>query len=171
MGELKILPVLFKICSKCEVKRRISEFYVNKASKDGRRPDCRVCQLKYHSDNKENRNIQSRNYYNNNKDVITSNNKIRYAENKIAVNSSRLEYLYGITQDDYNKMFLEQEGQCAVCKKHQAKCKKALGVDHCHKTNVIRGLLCIQCNFMIGNSLDCVETLIAGAEYLRKKVE
>ena len=57
-----------------------------------------------------------------------------------------LKYEYGITLDDYNKMFNEQEGKCAICQRHQNELTRTLCVDHDHKTNKVRALLCVTCN-------------------------
>jgi hypothetical protein len=53
---------------------------------------------------------------------------------------------YNITLDQYNEMFNKQEGKCAICKKHQNEINKTLCVDHNHKTNAVRQLLCHTCN-------------------------
>ena len=73
---------------------------------------------------------------------------------------------YGITLDDYNRMFEEQEGKCVICGTHQAVLDKPLHVDHCHETNKVRGLLCHNCNWMIGLSFDNPDTLKKAANYL-----
>lgn len=63
---------------------------------------------------------------------------------------------YGIPLIEYDKLFLKQNGVCALCKKsecridHQTNKLKALSVDHCHDTKIIRGLLCAGCNMAIG---------------------
>jgi hypothetical protein len=62
----------------------------------------------------------------------------------------RLLRLYGITIDDFDKMFLEQNGRCARCEKSADALKIRLAVDHCHKTGVVRKLLCPPCNTYLG---------------------
>ena len=57
-----------------------------------------------------------------------------------------LKNVYGITLDDYNRMFNTQEGKCAICKRHQNELTRTLCVDHDHKTNKVRALLCLTCN-------------------------
>jgi hypothetical protein len=57
-----------------------------------------------------------------------------------------LKNVYGITLDDYNKMFNTQEGKCAICQRHQNELTRTLCVDHDHKTNKVRALLCVTCN-------------------------
>jgi len=75
---------------------------------------------------------------------------------------------YGITLEQYNKLLAAQNGVCILCGKKDAYNNKGrnLFVDHNHKTNVIRGLLCSRCNTMIGHiELVDIEKII---EYLQK---
>lgn len=55
-----------------------------------------------------------------------------------------------------------QEGRWAICAK-----EKVLVIDHCHKTGVVRGLLCNACNQAIGALGDQYQALVVAAEYLR----
>lgn len=55
---------------------------------------------------------------------------------------------YGISQEEYDRLFEEQRGCCAVC--WQESGDEELAVDHDHMTNKIRGLLCRQCNTLVG---------------------
>jgi hypothetical protein len=56
--------------------------------------------------------------------------------------NSNLKKEFGITLEDYNKMFAEQKGYCAICKIHQLNTtQKRLVVDHDHKINKIRGFI------------------------------
>lgn len=73
---------------------------------------------------------------------------------------------YGITIDDYNAMFEEQQGCCAICQKHQSEFKKSLHVDHNHKTGQIRGLLCHNCNLAIGRLQDNPVIISRALEYV-----
>lgn len=84
---------------------------------------------------------------------------------------------YGISLFDYNRMRKEQNFSCALCLKHEDKvwCKRPFGkarregrlvVDHCHVTGVVRGLLCDQCNHLLGNVQDDPERLYRMAAYL-----
>lgn len=59
---------------------------------------------------------------------------------------------------NYNELLIKQGNVCAIClKKETAKSRKngkikikQLAVDHNHKTNTIRGLLCYRCNMGLG---------------------
>ena len=85
-------------------------------------------------------------YYSKNKELILARNKKYNKENPDKRKSAILKYEYGITLDDYNKMFNEQEGKCAICQRHQNELTRTLCVDHNHKTNKVRSLLCLTCN-------------------------
>ena len=51
---------------------------------------------------------------------------------------------FGITEEDYARMFKEQNGKCAICLNEPK--QRRLAVDHDHKTGKVRGLLCASCN-------------------------
>ena len=57
---------------------------------------------------------------------------------------------YGLSVEDYDAMFKEQYGCCAICGKHQSDLVKRLHVDHRHSDEEIRGLLCQSCNLTLG---------------------
>lgn len=73
---------------------------------------------------------------------------------------------YGISIDDYNSMFEEQQGCCAICKTHQIEFKKKLHVDHSHKTGQVRGLLCHNCNLAIGRLKEDPVIIASALEYV-----
>lgn len=74
---------------------------------------------------------------------------------------------YGITAEEYERMLEEQGGACAICRRSPDP-KKALAVDHDHRTGQVRGLLCDPCNRAIGQLADDPERLERGAGYLRR---
>lgn len=67
-------------------------------------------------------------------------------------------------------MLASQGETCNICKKHYTSFTKKLAVDHCHSTGTIRGLLCSDCNLMLGHSKDNPDTLTNAIEYLKKFV-
>ena len=56
-----------------------------------------------------------------------------------------LRRMYGITEAEYQQVLEHQGGRCAICCRKPA-AGKNLHVDHDHRTNVVRGLLCVSCN-------------------------
>ena len=71
--------------------------------------------------------------------------------------------LYGLTRAEYDRKVREQGGLCAICHK-QAKPK--LFVDHHHKSDQVRNLLCPNCNSGIGRFEERYELLGKAAKYL-----
>lgn len=56
---------------------------------------------------------------------------------------------YGITLDEKHQMIMAQNGCCKICQK-PFKSTRTTHVDHCHKTGIIRGILCTVCNTKLG---------------------
>ena len=79
---------------------------------------------------------------------------------------------YGITYDDYIRMYTEQDGVCAICGKPETKVQSGilyqLAVDHDHATGKVRGLLCSNCNRGIGHLQDSIEILNKAVRYLNE---
>ncbi len=81
---------------------------------------------------------------------------------------------FGISIEQYDVMYAEQGGVCAICKKpesaidHKLGSPKRLAVDHCHTSSKVRGLLCWACNSALGKIEDSIPTLEAMILYLRK---
>lgn len=84
-----------------------------------------------------------------------------YAEQRV----SRIR-MYGIDVEDYDRMLFEQDGVCYICKEHPK--KRALDIDHDHKTGKVRGLLCSNHNRALGLLGDDIVLLLRAAEYLVK---
>lgn len=70
---------------------------------------------------------------------------------------------YGITLKEYQRLNRKQNKRCAICKR-----VRVLHVDHCHKTEKVRSLLCCSCNWMLGNAEDNIKILKQAINYLRK---
>jgi Recombination endonuclease VII len=70
--------------------------------------------------------------------------------------------------DAIRKDLIAKHGdRCALCDKPGSHFKKRLAVDHDHKTNKIRGLLCFRCNkYVLGRLTLAVATKIVS--YLEK---
>jgi hypothetical protein len=75
---------------------------------------------------------------------------------------------YGISVAEYNRLFEDQNGLCAICGKDNGSI--SLCIDHDHKTNEVRGLLCNLCNRAIGLMKDDPILLIKAADYVKKGV-
>lgn len=74
----------------------------------------------------------------------------------------------GVDAAKFTEMLVAQDGKCAVCRKVW---KKKLYVDHCHKTNRVRGLLCGPCNTAIGQLGDDLAGVMRAVDYLTRNEE
>ena len=74
----------------------------------------------------------------------------------------------GITKKQYETVFEIQEGKCAICK-NPSKDKQTLVMDHNHKTNEFRGLLCRECNRALGLFGDNINILQNAVTYLQER--
>ncbi len=72
---------------------------------------------------------------------------------------------YGLNAEEYYNMFESQNNKCAICGEEFSDSNRAF-VDHCHKTNKVRGLLCTRCNSLLGMAKDNIETLQNAINYL-----
>ena len=70
---------------------------------------------------------------------------------------------YGVTPDEYAEAFAEANGVCQLCSQ-----EKSLVIDHCHESNQYRGLICRECNLMLGHAKDNIETLQKAITYLNR---
>lgn len=77
----------------------------------------------------------------------------------------RIKKRYGIDQKEYEDMLAKQDNRCAICFRND---RGKLHVDHCHKTNKVRGFLCGGCNRGIGLFQDDVILLNNASKYLLK---
>lgn len=82
-----------------------------------------------------------------------------------------IKYRFGISEVDFETMLKAQENKCAICGSADPNNNwaKHLVIDHCHKTNKIRGLLCAKCNRGLGYFDDSSEVLRKAVKYLEKQ--
>lgn len=81
-------------------------------------------------------------------------------------------YKYRMSNDEYIKIYNNQNGKCAICRKTENAIRKGrkvpLSVDHSHDTGIIRGLLCTNCNIGLGMFNDDVKLMKGAIKYLSK---
>ncbi len=144
-------------CTTCEKVLDESEFYNYKHEHK-----CKTCmsqarKLKYENDAEKKHLKQVQTYR---------------SENKEKVKYTKLKQTYGITKDDYQSKLTEQDNCCAICKKPESNKWRgkvvALAVDHCHETEAVRGLLCMNCNRALGLLKENVDSMTAMIDYVKK---
>src|SRR2546421_13021928 len=138
-----------KTCGKCNAIKPITDFSLNKGKGDGRHYWCKACANEYNK----------------------KRNKGLYTE--AFVRAKNLKQLYGLSSEEYQAMFLAQNGVCAACGKSETTLDfrtnqlKNLQIDHCHKTGKVRALLCKECNNALGllhDDLERIRLLLKYAE-------
>lgn len=191
--------VALKKCSECRTELPATTDYFAptdpKRETSGFRNICRRCRndvdrRAYQKDSFKKRKAQSGHYYEAKKAGLcpccggtpapggvycAANRQGRLAYYKDYYRKSGMARRYGITFQQLEQMYEEQEGRCAICRSEydwdQAVGRRglaALVVDHCHETNKVRGLLCGHCNNGLGAFKDNIESLQAAMAYLQR---
>ena len=88
-------------------------------------------------------------------------------QQKKANHERRVVKTYDLEAGDYDRLYAEQDGKCAICQWATGKTKR-LAVDHDHDTNLVRGLLCGPCNKLVGYFKNSPETFRRAAAYLER---
>jgi hypothetical protein len=92
----------------------------------------------------------------------------RHQQTKDKYDEKNLAKKYGLSVFAYRKLVREKGGKCWICGAEPN--GKRLSVDHCHKTNGVRGLLCQHCNTGLGHFRDSPKLLLTAAKYLLDKL-
>lgn len=170
-----------KLCTKCLAQLPFSSF-PKRTSRSGLHAWCKPCYKSY-----------KKAYWQKNKSTLSAKKKIynalnsernkqlckeRYLKCDKAAHRDRawarkLKTQFGLTVEDYNAMFEAQQGLCRICRQPESQIQKGrvirLAVDHCHETDVVRGLLCRACNTGLGQFRHSPKLLEAAMGYLSTK--
>jgi len=131
----------YKICYKCNQNLPVSEYYKASRRKEGLEDWCKKCTKD-----------RSKSYYKKNKRCLKNSQRLR---------------IYGITESEYKKIFVLQGECCAICWTTNPN-SKDWHIDHDHITNKVRGILCSDCNRLLGGARDNPNILKLGIKYLMK---
>ncbi len=130
-----------KICTRCNESREDTDFRLKVKGQSARRSICKFCANKL---------------------------RAKWAQkNPSKVQAWLRQYNYGITSDEYSKLWATQGGLCVVCGASESVSGRQLDVEHCHETGTIRGLACNGCNTGVGIT-DNPDLLVKKAMFLLK---
>lgn len=154
-------------CNKCGEIKPLSEFHPRRGkAKDPCRSMCKACHAAEFQQRK-----QDAEWHENHLATRRARRKVRpdrmnWSEERKLLDTRRgVVRVRGITIADYDALFEEQNGVCAIC--GGTNNTKALAIDHDHETGYIRGLLCDCCNLGIGHFRDNIELLRNAIRYLK----
>lgn len=145
-------------CKRCRLPKDEADFRVarrmDRGGKEYRRSTCRPCELEY--------------------------NAIRRGDRGRAYN---LQFRYGMTPEEYDRLLEAQKGGCANCASADpGRGQKYFNIDHDHSCcpggnrvrtcgNCTRGLLCHNCNVILGLAHDNPDRLVSLVAYLNRARE
>jgi hypothetical protein len=153
-----------RVCTKCRRFKLWELFPIDLANTYGHRPCCKRCAAKASAKWKK-----ETDYYNTNRTTILKYKKATY--NPVKKKAYDLLNKYGITLHEFRAMLKRQKYACKLCRRRLVSLAKTRTneavVDHCHKTNTVRGLLCHSCNRALGLLKDNPRLLLRAAKYVR----
>lgn len=144
-----------KTCCVCKLSKEMEEFHRDRSHKDGRCSTCKKCSLARHAV-----------YYSENLEERTTYNKRYQKVNKKKIRDQTRCSIYGLALGEFDRLFAEQGGICAICGSPGG--KRGIGVDHDHESGKIRALLCGPCNIGIGMLKDSSVLIQKAADYLKR---
>jgi hypothetical protein len=132
---------MLKTCKVCGVEKNIFDFYTG-------RKDCKDC-----------KNAKARQW--------RKDNPENTERHLVRMRKRSKERRYGITQEQFDKMLIDQNNKCKICS-IEFKGTKFTHIDHCHDTKRVRGLLCNDCNLALGQFNDNADIMDNAIKYLQK---
>jgi hypothetical protein len=132
-----------KRCLGCQVEKDFADYYTFKDKWSGRQyysSRCRPCHNLYKHTN-----------------ANTPKNR----------KSEKLKARYKLRYDRWQEIRKQQNFACMICGVTEETLGRKLDVDHCHATDVVRGVLCNPCNTLLGHARDSIATLENAAKYLK----
>ena len=151
-----ICQAMLKTCRSCSESKPLDEFYKEPRVKDGRTARCKKC-TKEHSG-------QS---YGCNKEAVKSRLRKNYCPKK--GREQKLKRNYGLCTEVFEHMLKLQNYKCKICGSEDPKHNSGqFVVDHCHESGQVRGLLCSECNLMLGKVHDNTTILQNAINYLQQ---
>ena len=131
------------------------------------REAARLKSIEYYAANRETLRGKQKEYQVKNRVRIAEQNKA-YRETRKHTRSAKLrEKLYGLTEEAFSSMIIEQDFCCPVCERQlDPKGYRTVHVDHDHESGKVRGILCSNCNVGIGHPREDPAIMLRAIAYL-----
>lgn len=155
-----------KACvGKCKQIKVLSSFGKDKSQKDGLNVRCKSCNSEL-----------AKQWYKLNASKVKQRNELLPKTITLVAKRKAKFKQYGLSIEGYETLLKQQDFVCAICEKPESVKDKSgtlreLAVDHCHRTNIVRGLLCTRCNNLLGFAKDDLKILSQAQEYLTKSMK
>lgn len=130
-----------RVCRTCKSRRQMADFHWANAGRHRRRT-CKSCDDTRAA-------------------VRRALNPAKYAR---AARERTFKRKYGITLAEFDAMLVGQRYRCRICMEQLT--ADATHVDHDHRSGVVRGLLCTNCNLGLGHFRDDPQRLRMALAYL-----
>ncbi len=135
-----------KVCTDCKILKPIEDYRLVSKKTGYIRSYCKVCENKRRDEYRRTRDP----------------NKEKLRKRRL-----QIQYEYKLPYESYLQMLEDQQYTCKICpNKLDKPC-----VDHCHKSNIIRGLLCTSCNTGLGMFKDNIDLLKSAISYLEESTK
>lgn len=142
----------YRKCAVCK-QYKLRKYYYNCSAKlDGISYRCKYCD-----------DLARAMWAKNNPEKARESSKFRSIKNR-----------FGLTKEQYNKMLVKQNYKCKICLTDNPKTYNNISfcIDHCHKTNKVRSLLCSRCNRCLGflkEDIQLLKNMIQYIKYFNKR--
>ena len=116
-------------CRVCKATKAITEFYKTGRKKstnpEERHNECKTCAIA----------------------------RVKRNHDPVRARDLHLQRKYGITLNEWNELFAQQNHCCATCFRTEPGGKhNQWNTDHCHDSGIVRALLCHHCNTTLGQA-------------------
>lgn len=154
-----------KTCTRCGESRPVADYRHSDQTRDGLGIYCKPCRKLFGQEKYERLKL----------DPVKFERRRAYL--KEHHRRQHLQRRYGLSLEAYEEMLCRQDGRCAGCGADAA--GRSLAVDHDHSCcpatgwscgKCLRGLLCTNCNSILGMAEDDVDRLMALVSYLLQRV-
>ena len=145
-----------KICGCCK-QEKLLENFGRRGTTKYYRAYCKQCETEKHT--QWGRTLAGKKYRSDWQKVHRKHNPGVYKDRD-------LKKMYGIGLTEWLAIFEKQDKKCAICRTPEPNTQKGWQTDHNHETEQVRGILCGQCNSILGYAADNPAILVRAAFYL-----
>ncbi len=142
-----------KECRTCFLHKTEENFHRASRHPDGLQYTCKGC-----------RSRVARDWYRANKIRLKPINRRWKKKNAQKISDQHRVKKYSVRPGQFKALRQRQRGRCAICKRHM----ESPHIDHNHRTGLVRGLLCKNCNWLLGHAQESKKILLGAIRYLHR---